>query len=75
VLKWNTLYWVLNICIPLLHQNDENRLLGRPRCGQEDNIKVDLQEVGLGGMDWIALAQYGDRCQVLVNAVLNLQIP
>jgi hypothetical protein len=53
----------------------ENRPLGRPRCGQEDNIKMDLQEVGWGGMDWISLVQYGDRCQMLVNVVTNLRVP
>ena len=36
-------------------------LLGRPRCRQEDNIKMDLQEVGCGSMDWIELAQGKDR--------------
>jgi len=43
------------------------RTLGRPRRRWEDDIKVDLQEVGCGGMDWIDLA--------LVNAVMNLRVP
>ena len=38
-------------------------------------IKIDLQEVGCGGMDWIDLAQDRDRCQALVNAVTHLQVP
>jgi len=46
---------------------------GRPRHRWEDNIKMDLQEEGFGGMDWIELAQ--DRWQALVNAVMNLQVP
>ena len=48
---------------------------GRPRCSWEDNIKMDLQEVGYGGMDWIELAQDRDRLQALVNAVMNFQVP
>src|SRR5215470_4129506 len=49
--------------------------LGRPRCRWEDNIKMDLQEVGWGGMDWIELAQDRDRWRALVNAVMNLRVP
>ena len=51
------------------------RPLGRPRHSWEDNIKMDLQEVGCGGMDWIELAQDRDRWQALMNAVMNLQVP
>jgi len=50
------------------------RLLGRPRRRWEDNIKMDLQEVGSGGMDWIELAQDRDRWRALVNAVMNLRV-
>ena len=47
----------------------------RPRRKWEDNIKMDLQEVALGGMDWIELAQEWDRRRALVNAVMNLRVP
>ena len=48
--------------------------LGRPRRRWEDIIKMDLQEVGCGGMDWIELAQDMGRWRALVNAVINLRI-
>jgi hypothetical protein len=51
------------------------RPLGRPRRSWEDNIKMDLQEVGSDGMDWIELAQDRDRWRVFVNAVVNLVVP
>jgi len=51
------------------------RPLGRPRRRWENNIKIDLQEVACGGVDWIELAQDRDRWWVLVNAVMNLRVP
>jgi len=54
------------------------RPLGRPRHRWEDNNnnnKMDLQEVGCGGMDWIELAQDKDRWRALVNAVMKLRVP
>jgi hypothetical protein len=51
------------------------RPLGRPRCRWNDNIKMDLQEVGCWGMDRIELAQDRDRWRALVNAVMNLRVP
>ena len=53
----------------------EKRQLGRPRRRWEDNIKMDPQKVGFGGMDWIDLAQDKERWRTLVNAVMNLQVP
>jgi hypothetical protein len=50
------------------------RPLGRPRRRWEDNIKMDLQEVGWEGMDWIELADDRDRWRTLVNAVMNLRV-
>jgi len=51
------------------------RLLGRPRRRWVDNIRMDLQEVGCGYMDWIGLAQDRDRWRTLVSAVKSLQVP
>jgi hypothetical protein len=48
---------------------------GRPRLRKEDNIKMALQEVGCGDMDWIDLAQDRDRWRALVNAVMNYELP
>ena len=49
-------------------------LLGRPKRKWEDNIKMNLQELAFGGMDWIELAQDRARWRALVNAVINLRI-
>jgi len=49
--------------------------LGRSRHKWEDNIRMDLQEVGCGGMDWIELAQYKDKWRALVNEVVNPRVP
>ena len=51
------------------------RPLGRPKRRWEDNIKMDLQEVGCVGMDWIELAQDKDSWRALVTAVKNLRVP
>ena len=51
------------------------RPLGRPRRRCVHNIRMDLQEVGYGYMDWIGLAQDRDRWRMLVSAVKNLQVP
>jgi hypothetical protein len=48
---------------------------GRPRCRLVDNIKMDLGEIGLDGMDWIDLAQDRDQWRALMNTAMNLQVP
>jgi hypothetical protein len=50
------------------------RAMGRPRRRREDNIRMDLQELGCGSMDWIWLAQDKDRWRALVNALMNLRV-
>jgi hypothetical protein len=52
-----------------------NRPLARPRRRWKDNIKMDLQEVGCGCMEWIELAQDRDRWRSLVTAIMNLRVP
>jgi hypothetical protein len=59
----------------LMGRPEGRRPLGRPRHRWEDNIKMDLQEVGWGDMDWIEVVQDRDRWWALVNAVMHLQVP
>jgi hypothetical protein len=54
---------------------ERKRPLGRPRRRWEDNIKIDLREIGCGGMDWIDLAQDRDQWRVLVNTVMKFWVP
>jgi len=58
----------------LVGKPEGKRPLGRPRRRWEDNIKMDLREVG-GDGDWIELAQDRDRWRALVNTVMNLRVP
>ena len=59
----------------LVGKPESKRPLRRPSLRWEDNIKLDLQKVGCGGMDWIDLTQEKDKCWALVNAVTNLRVP
>jgi hypothetical protein len=59
----------------LVGRPERRRPLGRPRRRWEDNIKMDLKEIGFGDVDWIHLAQDRDRWRALVNTVMNLRVP
>jgi hypothetical protein len=62
-------------CVRLLVGKPEGkRPLGAPTCRWADNIKMDLVEIGLGGVEWIGLAQDRDRCRALVNVVMNFRV-
>jgi hypothetical protein len=58
----------------LVGKPEGKRPLGRPRRRWEDEIRMDLREIGFGGVDWIRLAQDRDRWRVVVSAVMNLWV-
>jgi hypothetical protein len=58
----------------LVGKPEGKRPLGRPRHGWEDGIRMDLGEIGLGGVDWIRLAQDRDQWRAVVSAVMNLRV-
>jgi len=59
----------------LVGKPEEKRPLGRPRHRWEDNIRMDLGEIGWGGVDWIHLTQDRDQFWALVNIIINLPVP
>jgi hypothetical protein len=64
-----------NVYRLLVVKPEGKRPLGRPRCRWVDNIKMNLLEIGWGGVDWIGLAQDRDNWRALVDAVMNLRVP
>jgi hypothetical protein len=56
-------------------RNAYRRPLGRPRRRSVDNIKIDLLEIGWGGVDWVGLTQDRDKWRDLVNVVMNVRVP
>ena len=65
----------MGACRVLVGKPEEKRPLGRPKRRWVDNIRMDLQEVGCGHVDWIGLTQDRDGWRKLVNAVMNLRVP
>jgi hypothetical protein len=59
----------------LVGKPEGKRSLGRPRHRWEDNIKMDIQKVGCGGIEWIELVQDRDRWREFVDVVMNLRVP
>jgi hypothetical protein len=84
VIKARRMRWVGHVaCIGevrgayniLVGRPEGRRPLGRPRHRWEDNIRMDLREIGFGDVDWIHLAQDRDMWQALVNTVMSLRVP
>ena len=82
VIKWRRVRWAGHVARMgeervvyrvLVGKPEGRRPLGRPRRRWVDNIRMDLQEVGCGYMDWIGLAQDRDRWRTLLSAVVNLR--
>jgi len=67
--------WGRGVHRVLVGKPEGKRPLGRPRRRWEDNIKMNLQEVGGGCGNWMELAQDTDRWRALVNTVMNLRVP
>jgi hypothetical protein len=59
----------------LVGRPEDKRPLGRPRRRWEDNIKLDLREIGIDGANWIQLAQYRVQWRAFLNTVINLRVP
>jgi hypothetical protein len=66
--------WEKEVYKVLVGKPEGKRQLGRPRRRWGDGIRMDLREIGLGGVDWIRLSQERDRWRAVVNAVMNIRV-
>jgi hypothetical protein len=73
-MKWAG-HAALSVYRVLVGKPKGKRPVGRPRRKWEDNIKMDIQELGYGGTDWIDRGQDRDRWRALVNVVMNIRVP
>jgi hypothetical protein len=73
--RWRALASAVRNLRVLVGKPEGKRSLGRPRRRWEDNVRMDLQEVGCGCEDWIGLALDRDRWRALLSAVMNLRVP
>jgi hypothetical protein len=67
--------WGRGVYRVLVGRSEDKRPLGRPRRRRENNIKMDLREIGIDGANWIQLAQDRVQWQAFVNTVMNLRVP
>jgi len=83
-MKWREIRWAGHVAYVgerrgvysvLVGKPEGKRQLGRRRRRWEDNIMIDLEKVGFGGMDWIELAQDKDRWRSLVKTIMSLRVP
>jgi len=65
----------VGVCRGSAWKPEGKRPLGRPSYRWEENINMDLQKVGCGGMEWIEMVQDRDRWRALVSTVMNLRVP
>jgi hypothetical protein len=59
----------------LVGNPEEKRIVGRPTCKWEDDIRMDLREIGQEDVKWMQLAQDSDQWRAVVNTVMNLRVP
>jgi hypothetical protein len=67
--------WGRSVCGVVVGRSEGKRPPGRPRRRWEDNIKMDLREIGINGANWIRLAQDRVQWRAFVSTVMNLRVP